>query len=318
VQDQAASLLQKEKYKRAMYGSPRVDHSQRQAYLLSVVNEYHNMAYKALHSSSDMPTNDLKLRGLTGDANEDFNAKIERDGHLHNFLKIGELVETPADDGRGLKVDPLYKVIREEMKANRGEELAGMVNPAVLKPLYRLQTQKWEGIAEKHLEKIVLTTTDVALRIFGIVSEQFGLTRRAKEQLQARILTFQENGMSTAMAKLRELCEHNRTMALQTTDDAFSTRIYDAKLQRFGLGFGRFRDAHPPQKYMAMLPGDVITKGGLQVSNAFSAWVIVDKDNVSALFEEVHPQGRRSQMATQNIQDEIHDILEAYYMVSYF
>ena len=39
-------------------------------------------------------------------------------------------------------------------------------------------------------------------------------------------------------------------------------------------------------------------------------WIIIDPNNVSNLFEEIHPR------TTRNAEDEIHDLLKAYYEAS--
>jgi hypothetical protein len=41
------------------------------------------------------------------------------------------------------KLSPLYAEIQRQMRTNRGEELPGMLNPAVLRPLWRIQTCGW-------------------------------------------------------------------------------------------------------------------------------------------------------------------------------
>ena len=74
------------------------------------------------------------------------------------------------------KRSPLYNEIRKQIDTNRGEELPGMLNPAVLKPLLNKQTSNWQTLGEEYLERLVTMTTDVALKIFDKACQDAGAT----------------------------------------------------------------------------------------------------------------------------------------------
>jgi len=182
-----------------------------------------------------------------------------------------------------------------------------MLNPAVLKPLWRAQTIKWEELGEKHLDTIVSMTKEVALKLFNMTSIKFGLTAGAKEKLETAILAFEETERKATMAKLHEECVRNNTMALQTTNPMFLATVSEARLQRFRQALARYQRVHPPKGFIAQTFGDV------ESTIDYNTWAILDGSltGIEALFNEIHHHGSRS----LNIEDEIHDILKAYYEV---
>ena len=213
-----------------------------------------------------------------------------------------------------MKLNPLYREIRRQIDENRGEELTGMLNPAVLKPLWAKQTKKWREIAEDHLNTIISLATAVALRIFEYASNSVAITERAKSKLVGIITSFAETDKAKYMQQLHDLCHRNATMALQTVDPAYGVKIRAAQQQRFSFALGRFHVSHPPKNTLAqLLPGE--GRAVLDTADAtevYRHWIIVHESHSTELFNEIHPHGARS----QNIEDEIHDILRAYYDVS--
>lgn len=94
MQEKIKELLQTEISNREGYGSARLDHSQRLAYLTDIVKNLQDLSYKALKLPGELPTNDLKLRGITEQEKDRFTKDMTANGHLHQFLDIGLPIES--------------------------------------------------------------------------------------------------------------------------------------------------------------------------------------------------------------------------------
>lgn len=211
-------------------------------------------------------------------------------------------------------VYPLYAEIRNQVRTNRGEELSGMLNPAVLKPLWRIQTAKWQPIGETHIEIIVAMAHKVCTKIFDVVCKKYAVTQRAKEKFESTLLYFETTAKSAAMRALHDECARNATTALQTTNPKFQESVAQARYDRFEAALTRFQAAYPPQQLVQTLLGDSNPQLHAAAINECGAWMVIngkDKACLKALFNELHQSGTRS----QNVEDEIHDILKAYYEV---
>jgi hypothetical protein len=209
----------------------------------------------------------------------------------------------------------LYAEIREQIKANRGEELPGMLNPAVLKPLWVKQTSRWYAHGEAHLKELVSQTTDVAIKIFSEVTKVIEMSERTRHKLERVITGAGSQAREKVLIQLRDLCHQNATLALQTNNPQFEQRVNAARALRFRGALERYRKANPPDIFLAQL----LSQGQGQSSaynvplnfNVNEQWAIVDSSSITKLFDEIHPYGERA----QNTQDEIHDLLKAYYDV---
>jgi hypothetical protein len=146
------------------------------------------------------------------------------------------------------------------------------------------------------------------------------MTERASSKIHDKILDFSKESESYIMEQLKTLCEKNATMALQTTNPDFINGVRAARLKRFQAALMRFRQSNSPRWHMAQLSTiQGFDSKGLQLAQTITdEWAIIDGKNIesgaTALFDEMHPNGKRS----QNTEDEIHDILKAYYDVRPF
>ncbi|KAH6666614.1 P-loop containing nucleoside triphosphate hydrolase protein [Halenospora varia] len=353
-------LLEAERTHRQSFGEPRNDHSQKLSYLASVVGRFQTLALQSLRSPGDLPSDSMKLRGLSEKEKAAFAEDIMENGECFKFLKIGEDVVVPqkqddsdldSDDGRletlntpnyhgsgrrqrGLmtplaspsrrnrpaenktpprtQLHPLYAEIRHQLATNRGEELPGMLNPAVLRPLWRKQTSKWQDLSQKHLEQLVSLTTNVALKLFHQACLDVGTTDRVKNGLEVELLSFAESSRREVMNKLAQMIEKNQTMALQTHNPLFLLKVRESQAARFTAAIDRYRRACPPVGFLASL----VNEGGAPKvaikEEGYADWAIVNKGHLEALFNELHPSGERK----QNVEDEVHDLLKAYYDVT--
>ena len=89
-------------------------------------------------------------------------------------------------------------------------------------------------------------------------------------------------------------------MALQTNNPEFDTKVRFARMTRFSQALGRYISLYPPSKFTSLGLGNR------------SDYAIIDEAHIPALFNELHPNGSRS----QNVEDEIHDLLKAYYEIT--
>ncbi|TVY46890.1 Dynamin-A [Lachnellula occidentalis] len=210
---------------------------------------------------------------------------------------------TPTETKRS----PLYIEIRAQINTNRGEELPGMLNPAVLKPLLRKQTSKWQALGQEYLERLVTMTTNVALKIFEEACNNAGTTERTRAGLQERLLTLAEDSRKEVLQKLRSLCEKNANMALQTDTDDFLRKVRQAQMMRFINALQRYKTSNPSSNFVRSLnkDGSALATG----PESYENWAVVDEKSIGSLFNEIHYAGDRR----ENVEDEIHDLLKAYY-----
>lgn len=244
-----------------------------------------------------------------------------------------------------------------------------MLNPAILKPLWRVQTVSWQDLAQSHLDAIDTQTTAVAYKLLDQTATKFRMTALAKNTLERRISEFAAAAKAKAVLQLREECHRNATMALQTMNPQFHKGVRSARFTRFQMALLRYQVAHPAKDLIARLPvtiapqstgfgstsasgtsfswgnttantasvfgnvpadpeanrpsssttpsqglsgtSDAIKQGITVINSSIAAqWTVVDgtSNGITALFNEMHSAAR-----SQNVEEEIHDILKAYY-----
>lgn len=319
MKDTLEKLLHGERIIRKSLGDPRAKKDQRRNFLIGIVKDFQDLAKSALHSSGDLPSDDMKLRSIIKNQNEEFSQTLKAEGQFYKFLEIGEPIETEftvngsSPARRQRQIAPIYQEIRSKIVHNRGEELPGMLNPAVLKPLWKKQTSKWQTIGDLHLEAIIKSTRTVSLSLFDLATANKKMTARARQKLEAIIIAFAERGRTTVKQQLEEVCTMNATMAMQTTDKRFDEKVRNARDQRFRQALGRFWITHPTSEFVKKIPQVKDHRGATEAEIAAfcEKWIVVQQDDIADLFNEIHPQGSRS----QNVEDEIHDILRSYYEI---
>jgi hypothetical protein len=285
-------------------GEERRSPERRREYLLNIVGRFQELARDALTAPDRLPSDDMKLRGLTQKAMRSFSDDMKSSGHFYDFVDVSEigLVDGPA-------TAPLYQEIRHQISVNQGEELAIMSNPAVLKPLFIKQSSKWEDLGEKYLGEVVTMCKKVALLIFECVASEFGIPDHTKGELQNTLAEFGAQGQRDGVRKLREFCQKNSTFLLATTDDNFNRKVKEAQRARFTAALMRYRVENPPQGFVSTYV-DTEPKLLPKIEPLFGDWVVITSNSLDQLFEQIHPR------ATRNTEDEIHDLLKAYYEVS--
>lgn len=191
-------LLAEERKTLAQLGDERPTRNEQHKYLREIARRYQALAYHALNSPEELPSDEMKLRGLTRTAAELFADTVKNEGHLYSFQDVGESEDIPAagTPPRKLaklpakKADALYNEIRLQIKNNRGVELHGMTNPKVLKPLFNMQTSKWEELGSSYLTDVIATSADVAVEILDYVLKDMGASENTKSELMNIVFEF--------------------------------------------------------------------------------------------------------------------------------
>lgn len=303
VQRRIKELLAKERENLENFGEEREGWNERQQYLVRVLKRYQELARESLSNPERLPSSSMKLRGMTRTAMDDFANKMKLEGHLHGFADV----PTDRDPAAPCK---LYEEIRTQINENRGEELSGMTNPTVMKPLFALQTSKWEGIGQSYLDEVVKMSKTVALLILDCVFSELAVPEHAQSELLRTINDFEAQAWSNASLKLREICKRNSLFPLVTTDDNFAYKVRVAQEDRFIAAVDRYKEHNPPASFFPAYVDKEESKLLPEMARISAGWVILDRDRLIRLFEEVHPRAMR------NTEDEIHDLLKAYYEVT--
>jgi hypothetical protein len=304
MQKSISGLLAIERAKIKELGDPRPTRTQRLQYLYKIVREYNDMAHKALNSPQDLPSTDMKLRGFTRQASDDFAEAIRTKGHLHEFMEIGASV----DETFSRNIHPLYSEIRQQIHDNRGEELHGMMNAAIMKPLFRKQSSRWEGLGEGHLNWVISKTTEVAIKILVRICRQFSVPGGTRVELEEFITKFQDEARERAIQKLKRFYRDTfLRLPLHTDNEQFIQKVTSAQHLRFRAALARYQKKIPPTTFLVSLLPDQNPTNIANIPSVFGSWAIVDLNDIDELFEQMHPRG------VQNIEDEIHDLLKAYY-----
>ncbi|KAL2066683.1 hypothetical protein VTL71DRAFT_2755 [Oculimacula yallundae] len=302
VQKKLKVRLTDEHSRLAGLGEERPSADRRREYLLKILGRYQELARDSLMAPERLPSDTMKLRGMTQSAMQGFADRMESDGHFHNFVNI--------DDEVDIEKAPLYREIRNQIYVNRGEELAGMTNPAVMKPLFAKQISKWEDLGQKYLEEVIGMSRKVSLQILDYVSSEMSIPEHTKTALRNAILEFEVSSRQVASRGIEEYCHKNSTSIMVTTNKLFEQKVKQAQTSRFMKAVIRYRTVNPPENFLpALLDGDN-PKLAAKFREVCPAWVIIDIPSMEKLFEEIHPR------ATRNTEDEIHDMLKAYYEIA--
>lgn len=145
----------------------------------------------------------------------------------------------------------IYYEIRNQIHANQGQELPGMLNRAVLKPLVRMQTSKWQDIAKAHVLNVASITETVAIKILGLVCKAICNTSHTKAELEYVFGDFLVGARERALDRLRGFC--NQEANIKTNNPHFLLKGLTSKM--------------PPM---------------------FNSWAIADMNHADVLFEELH------------------------------
>jgi hypothetical protein len=305
-------------------GSPRPTRGLQRAYLVNITQRFQTLATQALKSPENLPSEDMKLRGRVERAKDKFAEDLRLRGHLYEFFSGSELEVTATgvnnNHAKGINGDAvgrssqkprkdgtLYDEIKNQIRENQGTELHGMVNPAVLKPLLQKQASKWLELAKQHLEHLAHLTNKAVHIILKQACKDVGAADYTWEELDQIVTSFATAARSCAFEELNTHWREEATLHLQTSNPAFIINVKAAQRMRFMIALDRYTKRHPPHNFVATLVSKPEEMESLPSS--WKSWAIIDNNTSDALLEEMHSHTEK------NTQDEIHDLLKAYYEV---
>lgn len=299
MQDTISEMLVSEEDKLQRLGEPRNDRQQRLQYIMHVVREYNSLAHHALSSPASLPLPSMKLRGQERKAAEAFKENIETKGSFYQFLSA-------RDTGTATHDHHLYRDIKTQIVENRGEELPGLFNPTIVRPLFKKQICHWEQLGKEHLTDVVSMTFTVAMTILEYVFEGNNVPVQTRNELKAIVSNFRAEAGRRAIEKLTKFCYDASTNPLYTDNDAFHISVKESRKRRFVDALVVYHKQFPPGACLRELGDD-------RDANHLSNSIIVNAGNpnyVDSLFQLIHPSEE------QNMANEIHDLLSSYYKVS--
>lgn len=195
----------------------------------------------------------------------------------------------------------MYQWIKDEIKNSRGTELQGTMNPDVLPILFHKQTHNWKAISERHLFSVSGSTSVTLSHVLQTVCGD-PLTRNKIDRL-----LLQANQASKSRGSTRLLARIEKVLSghLQTNSSAFEEKVSEARRIRFHAALERYRlskgfQRGPTNDSAATAGVDSVTQDQL----------IIDMRDTASLFAVLHISN------SQNLEDEIHDTLKAYYDVA--
>jgi len=186
--------------------------------------------------------------------------------------------------------DEIYHWIRREIDASRGTELQGTLNPDVLVMLFHKQAGKWHHVAKAHFQSIVRSTRKVLSNIL----EETECDRITRRRILPLIYQAGETQEEEKLGLLHNRMKDLTSKHLQTNNSAFLENVAKARFQRFQMALHRYQQA-------------TFTQQGADHSESK---LVIDMRNTAALFSELHMSSSR------NLENDIHDILKAYYEIA--
>lgn len=194
----------------------------------------------------------------------------------------------------------IYTWIREVILNCRGTELQGTLNPDVLPTLFHNQIRKWQGIAEQHFQNVTATTLFTLLRLVDMSCKEAKTRKKICHALRKANETATKRGMAQIAQRINDLSAGH----LQTQNQSFEQKLRKARLLRFGGALKRYQASQKPRNHGTGFGGG---GGGFGQKPATNGEVVIDMRDIPSLFDELHMSN------AQNLEDEIHDTLQAYY-----
>lgn len=198
------------------------------------------------------------------------------------------------DRGRG----QIYQWIRNEVKASRGTELQGTLNPDVLPVLFHKQAANWRAMSEAHFLRVQTMIISVTEKLL----EKTVGDKHTRTLIRNRIHQANQKATSRRLNLLSERLNDILTKHLQTNNQAFEQKVSETRLLRFQGALERYRSSRKAQPASLFASSASATTSDTQFT--------IDMRDTAALFTELHMSN------SQNLEDEIHDTLKAYYEIA--
>ncbi|KAI9786023.1 MAG: hypothetical protein M1816_008175 [Peltula sp. TS41687] len=211
-----------------------------------------------------------------------------------SFIVSDEHKKTPlfSTDRSSAKI---YQWIRDGIRSTRGTELQGTLNPDVLPILFHKQAENWKKLSHDHLNLV----TESALATTMQMIDTLCTDSYTQEKIQMKIRQANEDAKSRGMTLLSGHLENILHKHLQTNNSGFEEKIKEARLLRFQNALRRYQTRL--NRFQSFGIGS-----GTKPDDVF--WI--DSRDTAALFDELHISNQ------QNLEDEIHDTLKAYYEIA--
>ena len=234
----------------------------------------------------------------------------------------------------------IYQWIRDEIKTSRGTELQGTLNPDILPILFHRQVQKWLGLSQRHFQGVTESSSTAIYHLLATVCMDSSMHAK----ITTRINQINEHhGKECGLHKLSRRMSDILSGHLQTNNPAFEQKVNHARKLRFQSALERYRisrvqsAAIPTPSTNGQSNGfgaHASTGGSFAPSSAPKATnvntsgfgsasttptnaspanenqLVIDMRDTEALFAELHFS------SGQNLENEVHDTLKAYYEIA--
>lgn len=193
----------------------------------------------------------------------------------------------------------IYQWIQDEIKTSRGTELQGTLNPDVLPVLFHKQINNWRAISKRHFFNVRNITSDAMMKMLHAICID-SLTRTKVDGL---ISECNKKSHSRGLTELLDRIDTISSSHLQTNNPAFEQKVSKARRTRFQAALERYRSSKGSPPSFSGFGSD---KGSSLTGNE----LVIDMRDTSSLFAELHMSN------SQNLEDEVHDTLKAYYEIA--
>lgn len=169
-----------------------------------------------------------------------------------------------------------------------------MVHPDVIHRLYKMQTAKWQRIAEDYLREVA-TTVLIAVQSFlaQLCASSDGPPSILHEELTLTMQQLHQAALAKSLTELDSYCSGNQSKLLQTTDPEFEEKL---QLMR------TIRLSRSVLKVMELSQFFELNKAAGDTS-------ISKRELFNSLFQQCHHS------TIDNTVNDVHDTLKAYYEV---
>ena len=286
-------------------GTPRATESEQRRYLFEVGQSFQALVKSSVDASynhaffEDAKTEkgySQRIRAIVQNLNDDFGSDISRRGH---FRTIEE-----GDGGfavtRGVTTvtkDEFLNHIEQLMHRTRGRELPGTFNPMIVAELFREQSQPWEEIARRHVEKVWDATCKFLALVIAYLADSSTST------ILQRVVF--EPAMRTVLGQLRdktsELLKPHQSGHPITYNHYFTETLQAVRRERLGMRM----DPTYLIKEIFHIDEDSTLENNHRLNSYYNL-----KDFADRLKDHYEPDMDR--FAAK----EAHDCLDAYYKVS--
>lgn len=226
-------------------------------------------------------------------------ASIPTANNINSGLFAASNISRDLNQGR--EHSDIYKLIKQEVQANRGTELQGTFNPDILPALFHKQIVNWEAHSKSHFLRVTKLTVFTLVAIVSLVCPDPTVRERLERAIRRASDAAEKKGLKQLSDRLTTLSSAH----LQTNNSNFIEKVRTARLQRFQAALERYRSRHaaaqpplPQKSPVAGFPVEEDTK------------FTIDMRDTAILFDELHVSN------AQNLADEIHDVLKAYYEIA--